>query len=83
LIALDSRQESKMGHPTRRQTLIKQARQGQPVQRVEVHRVTCERCGQEGIFASPDGSPRPHLCPTHPGEPMHSQIVPTRIDCTD
>jgi hypothetical protein len=72
-----------MGRPKYRQALIKAAREGRPVQRVEIPRVACERCGQHGIYALPDGSPRPHLRPTRPGEPLHSTIVPTRIDCTD
>jgi hypothetical protein len=70
-----------MGRPTPRQALIRSAREGRPVQRVEISRVGCPRCRQEGIYALPDGSPRPHLRPTRPGEALHSEIVPTRIDC--
>ena len=72
-----------MGRPTPRQALVKAAREGQPVQRVEIPKVTCERCGQEGIYADASGRPHPHLRPTRPGEQLHSSIVPTRIDCTD
>lgn len=70
-----------MGRSTPRQALIKAARNGGPVQRVEISRVACERCGQDGIFALPSGEPRPHLRDTRPGEPMHSSIVPTKTDC--
>jgi hypothetical protein len=70
-----------MGRPTTRQQLARDAWRGRPVQRADVLRVACERCGQEGIYALPDGSPRPHLQPTRPGEPMHSQIVPTMTAC--
>ena len=47
-----------MSHQTRSQRLVKAARQGQPVQRVEIAKVSCPRCQQEGICTLPDGSPR-------------------------
>jgi hypothetical protein len=72
-----------MSHPTKRQALVRAARQGQEFTRIEPAKTTCERCQQEGIYAFPDGSPRPHLRPTRPGEELFSTIVPTRIDCTD
>jgi hypothetical protein len=71
-----------MGHPRRRQALVKAAREGRPVQHIEVPRVTCTRCRQEGIFASPDGvTPRPHLRPAVQGDPGWSEIVPVRVNC--
>jgi hypothetical protein len=51
-----------MSHPTKQQALVKAARRGQPVQRVEIPRVSCPRCQQEGIYALPDGSPRARTC---------------------
>jgi hypothetical protein len=72
-----------MSHPTKRQALVKAARQGRPVQRVEIPRVTCGRCGQEGIYSLPDGSPRPHLRPAVQGDPGWSEIVPVRVNCED
>ena len=58
------------------QQLAKQAREGRPVQRVEIPRVTCPRCGT-GQFALPDGTPRAHLRAARPGEAMYSALIPT------
>jgi hypothetical protein len=44
--------------------------------------VTCERCERE-VYADADGGPRGHLRPTRPGEPMHSEIVPTMTACEE
>ena len=71
-----------MPRPTKHQALVRAARAGGPVQRVEIRRVTCPRCASE-VYALPDGSPRPHLRPTRPGEAMHSAIVPTMTGCSD
>ena len=70
-----------MSHPTKRQALVKAARQGQGFTRVEIPKTTCTRCGQEGIFALPDGSPRPHLRSAVHGDPGWSEIVPVRVTC--
>lgn len=72
-----------MGRSSHRQTLIRNARQGGPVDRVEISRVACERCGQDGIFALPDGSPRPHLRPAVQGDPGWSELVPVRVNCAE
>jgi hypothetical protein len=69
-----------MGKPTQRQALIKAAREGQPVQRVEVPRTTCPRCGARQ-YASGDGMPRPHLRATVPGEALYSSEIPIMTDC--
>ena len=42
--------------------------------------MTCERCGTEP-YALPDGSPRPHLRPTRPGETLYTEVVPPMIEC--
>lgn len=65
-----------MGHPTKHQALIKAARQTGTFERVEIPRVTCPRCSRE-VYADADGGPRAHLRPTRPGEPLHSEVVPT------
>jgi hypothetical protein len=69
-----------MSHPTKAQRLLRDAREGRPVQRVEISRVTCERCERE-VYADAVGGPRGHLRPTRPGEPTHSEIVPTMTSC--
>ena len=56
------------------------ARAGQPVQKVEIPRTTCPRCGSEQ-YALPDGEPRPHLRPAIPGEELYSVLVPVRVGC--
>lgn len=66
---------------TERQALIRAARDGQPVQRVEIPRTTCPRCGQDGIYALADGSPRPHLRSAVHGDVGWSEIVPIRVAC--
>jgi hypothetical protein len=74
----------RMSHPTKAQKLLRAAREGQPVQRVEIPRVTCEQCGQEGLLATPDGAtPRPHLRPAVQGDPGWSEIVPVRVECEE
>lgn len=69
-----------MGRPSKREALIRNARQGQPFDRVEIPRTTCGRCGTEQ-YALPDGSPRPHLRPAIPGEELYSELVPVRVSC--
>ena len=69
-----------MTRPTKRQELLRAAREGQAVRRVAVPRVACPRCARD-VYALPDGSPRPHLRPTRPGEADHNDIVPTRTNC--
>ena len=71
-----------MSHPTRAQKLLSDAREGRPVQRVEIPRVACERCGRE-VFADADGGPRAHLRDTFPGEALHSEVVPTMTQCEE
>jgi hypothetical protein len=72
-----------MGRSTPRQALVRAARNGGPVQRVEIPRVSCPRCGQEGIYALPSGEPRGHLRPADrerdPGS--WSPLVPVRVPC--
>ena len=65
---------------TERQRLVQAARDGQPVQRVEIPRTTCARCGS-GQYALPDGTPRSHLRPAVPGEELYSELVPVRVSC--
>ncbi len=69
-----------MGRPTPAQQLVRNARKGLPVERVAIPRVTCKRCSTE-VYADADGRPRPHMRATRPGEPMHSEIVPTMVTC--
>lgn len=66
---------------TERQALVKAAREGGPVHRVEIPRTTCERCRQGGIYALPGGTPRQHLRPAIPGEGLYSELVPVRVSC--
>jgi hypothetical protein len=60
---------------TQGQQLVKQAREGGPVQRIAPPRTTCERCGTEQ-YALPDGTPRQHLRPAIPGEELYSETLP-------
>jgi hypothetical protein len=69
-----------MGRPNPRQALIKAARKQGAFTRVEPAKATCLRCSRE-VYADASGEPRAHLRPTRPGEPMHSQIVPTMTAC--
>jgi hypothetical protein len=69
-----------VARPTKRQALIQAARDGQPVQRVEIPRTTCPRCGT-GQYALSNGEPRPHLRPAIPGEELYSELVPVRVSC--
>jgi hypothetical protein len=66
---------------TKRQALIRQAREGGPVELVEIPRVRCEACGDSTVYANADGSPRPHLRPARRGDPGWSEIVPVRVSC--
>jgi hypothetical protein len=71
--------------PRKNQQLSIKARDGrgrQPVKRVELVKVECDRCGST-VYADADGGPRSHLRPTRPGEPLHSEIVPTMTECAD
>jgi hypothetical protein len=68
-----------MARPTKAQALVKAAREGQPIQRVEIPRAACERCGQDGLYALPGGSPRPHLRPAVPSDPDWSELVSVRV----
>jgi hypothetical protein len=73
-------EESRMSHPTKRQALIKAARQGRDFTRVEVPHATRPRCQRE-VYADEDGTPRGHLRDSRPGEAMYSEIVPTMTSC--
>jgi hypothetical protein len=66
---------------TQRQKLLQAARNGKPVERVTIPRVTCPACGDRTVFANADGSPRPHLRPAVQGDPGWSEIVPVRVGC--
>lgn len=66
-----------MLRPTKRQQLLKAARSGEPVQRVELPRTTCPRCRTEQ-WAPEDGSPRPHLRPTVQSDPAYREDIPAR-----
>ena len=70
-----------MGNSTKSQRLLRAAREGQPVQRVEIPRVACTRCGQDGIYALSDGSLRPHLRPAVQSDPAYREDIPTRVEC--
>jgi hypothetical protein len=65
---------------TPRQELIRAARQGQDVPRVEVPVTPCGRCGRPARLG-PEGEQMAHLRPTMPEEPGHSDIVPTMTAC--
>ena len=65
---------------TERQRLVQAARAGEPVQRVEIPRTTCQRCGT-GHYALSNGEPRQHLRPAIPGEELYSELVPVRVSC--
>jgi hypothetical protein len=67
---------------TTAQRLLKDAREGAPVQRTEIPRTTCERC-HTGQYALPDGEPRPHLRATRPGEELYSADLPTMTECAE
>lgn len=71
-----------MGKPTKRQQLLRAVRAGEPVHRVEIPRVTCTRCGQDGIYALSDGSPRPHLRPAVQSDPAYREDIPVRVECS-
>jgi hypothetical protein len=71
-----------MSHPTKAQRLVRDARAGREVQRVEIARTSCLRCRQDGLLAMPDGvTPRPHLRPAVQRDPGWSEIVPVRVNC--
>ena len=69
-----------MGRRTSRQQLVHDARDGRPVQRVEVPKTICPRCSSE-VYALPSGEPRPHLRAAVQGDPGWSEIVPGRVTC--
>jgi hypothetical protein len=67
--------------PTMASALVRAARSGQPVQRVEIPKVECPRCGSE-VYAAADGTtPRPHMRSSVPGESGYRADVPTMTDC--
>jgi hypothetical protein len=69
-----------MSRLIKHQALIRAARDSQTMQRVEIPRVTCDRCAAEQ-WALPDGSPRPHLRPAVRGDPGWCELVPVRVSC--
>lgn len=66
--------------PTTAQALIKAARDGRQVPRIEIPRVTCDRCGAD-VYAMSDGEPRAHQRATRPGEELYSAEIPTMTEC--
>jgi hypothetical protein len=66
--------------PGARPALVKAKRPAGPVERIELTRTACDRCGS-AVYALPEGGPRPHLRSTTPSDPGHSEIVPTMTDC--
>lgn len=71
-----------MPRPTKRQQLLRDAREGRPVMRVEIPRMACTRCGQDGIYALSDGSPRPHLRRAIQSDPAYREDIPVRVECS-
>ena len=69
-----------MPRPTGANALVRAARSGQPVERAEIPRTTCNRCNTEQ-WATPDGEPRGHLRPAVPGDDGWSELVPVRVSC--
>jgi len=69
-----------MGRPTRAQALIRAAREGQPVQRIEPARTTCPRCGTEQ-WADADGQPRYHLRDAVPADADYRTDLPVKVTC--
>ena len=69
-----------MGNPTKSQRLLRAARAGEPVARVEIPRTTCPLCSTQQ-WALPDGSPRPQLRPARPSDPAYREDVPVRVEC--
>ena len=66
---------------TERQALIKQARNGEPVQRVELPaKVTCPACGRDQ-WPDEDGNPRYHERRAVPGDPEYRTDVPVMTGC--
>ena len=70
-----------MAQPTKRQRLLRAAREGQPVQRVEIPRTTCPRCNTEQWALSDGVTPRPHLRPADQSDPGWSELLPVRVSC--
>lgn len=70
-----------MGRPTKRQQLLRAARAGELVHRVEIPRVASTRCGQHGIYALSDGSPRPHHRRAVQGDLAYREDIPIRVEC--
>jgi len=70
-----------MGRPTKRQALIRAARTGQPVERVELPaKVACPRCGVDQ-WPDEDGDPRYHLRAALPGDDGYSAEFPVMAEC--
>jgi hypothetical protein len=74
--------EKYVARPTKSQALIRAAREGQPVQRVEIPRTTCPRCHTEQ-YALPDSRPRPHLRPAVHGDPEYREDIPIMTSCEE
>lgn len=69
-----------MGNPTKSQRLLRAARAGEQIQRVEIPRTRCPRCSTEQ-WALPDGSPRPHHRRAVQGDPAYREDIPIRVEC--
>lgn len=69
-----------MSHLTKAQRLVRDAREGRPVQRVEIARVACPRCQRE-TYADASGQPRVHLRPSTPDDDNFDERVPTMTPC--
>lgn len=70
-----------MSQPTKSQRLLRAARAGEPVARVEIPRTTCPQC-TTGQWALPSGEPRPHLRPAVQGDPAYREDIPVRVECS-
>jgi hypothetical protein len=69
-----------MPRPAKRQALIRQVRDGQPVARVEVPRATCLTCGRETHVVN--GELAYHLRPSGPQDDNFDARLPTMSPCT-
>ena len=68
---------------TERQALIKQAREGAPVERKELPaKVTCPACGRDQ-WPDADGNPRYHERPARPGDPAYRAELPVMVGCRE
>ena len=70
-----------MSRPTKTQQLLRAAREGRPVTRVEIPRTMCPRCNT-GQWALPSGEPRPHLRPARLGDPAYREDIPVGVECS-